>query len=167
MKKLFILFLLLLICSTASARDCEITGKFEDVIKNLNGIAEMMTLLDDVPYGNIDPDKCDFEIRSSNQGLYICEVNATTAMYIQTDKYLNAESFQIHGLTNTNVPSKATYNWSYIATSAACMDLNLQDTTDLFIEAFQSGYYKTKDITIVSGMHPDADNLWVYIISNN
>ena len=165
-KYVFILLFFLLVTIPAEAEKCHISGKFEDIITSFNWSAEIDYNITGTRYRKIDPDKCVFEIQNQNLGLYICELDATTALYIGTDKYLNAETIQIQGYTETNKPSRATYDWAFIATSVACGNNYWSDIQDIFIEAYKKGYYYKNGVKIACGKHPDADFLWVYAIGN-
>ena len=166
MRKLFVILFLLLFCLPIQANDCRVTGKFEDIISNMNGIAEILSYADFSTKRKIDPDKCTFEIQDGSKGLYVCQVNATTALYISTDKYLNAEVLQIHSHTYTNVPTESSFDWAFVAANAACINMKMPDVQDMFIEAYKNGYYMDEDILMICNMHPTAENLWVFSVSN-
>ena len=169
MKKysLFILLLMLLIAAMpAAAKGCHVSGKIDDVIDNMNNIAELLSYSGFATRLPIDTNNCDFVIQDNSTGLYICQVNASTVLYLSTDKYLNVDIIQIHGNTKTNAPSESTYDWAFVAAIAACLDLKTDEIQSMFLESFKSGYYMDKNILMVCSMHPDVKNLWVFSVSN-
>lgn len=160
------MLLLLTTVISVYANDCHVSGKFRDLIDDMNGIAELLSYLDFATNTKINPDKCVFEFQGNTKGLYMCQINASTGLYVGTDKYLNIENIQIQGYTNSNIPSESTYDWGYVAAIAACPHLKLPDTLNMYTEAYKSGYFLNNEILMICSMHPDAEDIWIFSVSN-
>lgn len=148
------------------SKGCMIEGSIDMIVQSMNGIAQM---LNDVGYNFgllIDTKECTLEFTDYQKGLYTCPINASTGMWVFTDKYLNAEVLQIYGPTDNGKPKKTTYDWAYVASSFACKNKKDQEINDMFLAAWNTGYYSNNDIEFVCGQDPYLDNTWVYIIAN-
>ena len=166
---IFALVFILIILSSASAqakKECVVEGTIDTIVQNMNLIAEMLNLLGDRIGPEIDVNKCSFEITNYQKGLYTCPINASTGMWVFTDKYLNAEVIQIYGPAENDKPKKTTYDWAYVASNYACMNMKMPDVEDMFISAWNNGYYENSNIEFICGIDPYLDNTWVYIIAN-
>ena len=164
MKKYLLLVLLFLfIWIPASAQNCKIDGTFISIVESMNVLDQM---INERVYSQVDIKNCNFEMLNESSGLYECPINASTAMWIITDKNLKPLSIQIFGPADNGKPSKAAYDWAFVATTYVCKDLKLDKINDIFLQTWKSGYYADSSIEMACGDDPYLEDFWVYFIAN-
>jgi len=163
-KKIILVFLVFVsLYIPASAIDFTLFGSLEDTINYLNAAAELYDYMGYATYTKIDINKCSFEIVSEQTGVYFCPINASTELYIYTDRYLKTNSILVAGPLDHGKPKKTTYDWSLVAFScAAGHDLYHQEILDNFYNTVDIGYYEDSFVRIACG--PDYENnSWMFI----
>lgn len=144
-------------------KNCIIDGTIISIVESMNTLDQM---INDRVYSQIDIKDCKFEMLDDSTGLYDCPVNASTGMWIVTDKNMKPLSIQIFGPADNGKPKKATYDWSFVATTYACKVLELEKINDIFLQTWNTGYYEDRTIEMACGDDPYLEDFWVYFIAN-
>lgn len=144
-------------------KKCVIDGTMISIVESMNALDQM---INDRVYSQVDIKDCNFEMMDDTTGLYSCPVNASTGMWIITDINMKPQSIQIFGPADNGKPSKAAYDWAFVATTYACTDLELEKINDIFLQTWKTGYYADSNIEMACGDDPYLDDFWVYFIAN-
>ena len=173
MKK-WILFLMLVmfIPSVVSGqgdvpRRCKLEGTIEEFVQHMNTVGEMIALLDGTVTPKVNIDKCSYEIINTESGAYVCKITSSTQMVLYTDQYKNFTFLHLYGPIENGKVKDVTFDLAYNAASAACINLYMPESNDIFLEAVTVGSYIDDSIIMVSGPDPNMDDTWSFFIGNN